>query len=274
MGSQVCNYDFTLPKNEEFLTKDDVIAKVLTGWCKNWVFQLEQGDTGYQHWQGRVSLIKKRRLKELVNKWCVGGHISVTSNNGGKTFGYVMKEDTRLEGPWTSEDAVRPPLTRQLRAFVQLELRPWQAQIRDLCHTTDDRSINIIIDKVGNIGKSIFAEYLEYEGLATEIPPFRLMEDIMQCCMSLAESKVYLIDMPRGMKKDKLGEFYSGLECLKNGVMYDKRYSFKKRRIDRPQVIVFTNVEPCLELLSIDRWIMWDINANYELIRRDLGASL
>ena len=79
----------------------------------------------------------------------------------------------------------------------------------------------------------------------------------MQCCMGVSPQKCYLIDIPRAMKKDKLASFYSGLEALKNGVMYDKRFHFKKRRIDRPQVIVFTNTLPDWDLMSRDRWQVW-----------------
>lgn len=265
MTSQVATYDFTLPKNGEYTTHEDIKTKVLDGWCKKYVFQLEQGDTGYLHWQGRVSLIKKRRLSELTGKWCIGGHISITSGVNSTSFDYVMKQDTRIEGPWADTDAERPPLTRQLRSFLEFSLYPWQQQVVDICSVTDDRSINVIVDNVGNIGKSIFAEYLEYRELATEIPPFRTMEDIMQCAMGMAIAKTYLIDMPRGMKKDKLGEFYSGLEALKNGIMYDKRYAFKKRRIDRPNIFVFSNCAPVMSLLSADRWKIWRVTEDFRL---------
>jgi hypothetical protein len=60
------------------------------------------------------------------------------------------------------------------------------------------------------------------------------MEDIMEFVMNFKAYPSYSVDMPRGMKKDKLGEFYSGLECLKNGYAYDKRYEGKRRRFDRP----------------------------------------
>ena len=60
--------------------------------------------------------------------------------------------------------------------------------------------------------------------------------------------------MPRGMKKDKLADFYAGLEAIKNGVTYDKRYVGKKRRMDRPQIFVFTNMLPAFEFMSLDRW--------------------
>lgn len=91
------------------------------------------------------------------------------------------------------------------------------------------------------------------------------MQDIMQCCMGIPGQKCYIIDMPRALKKEKLAGFFSGLEALKNGVMYDKRHSFKKRRIDRPQIVVFTNSYPDTSLLSPDRWVI------YTMRERDLS---
>lgn len=153
------------------------------------------------------------------------------------------------------------PLTRQLKTFMKVieetGMYEWQKKLYQLVQQEDDRTIKVIYDATGNAGKSIFCEYLMYNKLAFEIPPLRSMEDIMQMSMCIKPQKCYLIDMPRGMKKDKLGEFYSGLECLKNGYMYDKRYSFKMRRIDRPQICCFTNMLPKMELLSADRWELY-----------------
>jgi hypothetical protein len=72
--------------------------------------------------------------------------------------------------------------------------------------------------------------------------------------------------MPRGMKKDKLGDFYSGIEVIKNGVAYDKRYTAKKIRFNRPRIFVFTNTLPELNLMSKDRWVIWTI-INNDLIK-------
>ena len=262
--SQCATWDFTI-SCEKFPDKNKLFV-LLSGWCKKWVFQQEFAPTkdadgevidpkiGYLHWQGRVSLMKKKRQTEINKQIPIPGKWSPTNNcvHEGHNFNYVMKFDTRVDGPWTDMDySEPPPLTRQLKTFLDQEMRPWQKQLKEMVIEEDDRSIKLIVDKQGNSGKSIFSEYLEYEHLAYEIPPFRLMEDIMQCAMSIKGQKCYIIDMPRALKKDKLSEFYSGLECLKNGVCYDKRYSFKKRRMDRPQVCVFTNVDPCWAYMSI-----------------------
>jgi len=287
-------YDFTLPKSKN--PDRNVIEKNLSEWAKRWVFQEEFAPTrdadgvfaigeidpeiGYAHWQGRLSLIKRRRLGELAaaTKHVFPGiHWSITTTevHNGNNFNYVMKADSRIDGPWTDQDyTVPPPLTRQLRIFKEQEPRPWQTKISELVKEEDDRSIKLIVDTEGNSGKSITCEYLEYEGLAWEIPPFRLMEDIMQCCMSIKSQKCYLIDMPRAMKKDKLSEFYAGLEALKNGVCYDKRYGFKKRRMDRPQVVVFTNRDPCWAYMSLDRWEIYDITPEFDMVKRESGAAL
>ena len=246
-------------------------------WAKKYVFQIEQGDTGYRHYQCRLHLIKKRRLSDIVKattKYWPGHsrHWSITSSDvhSGTDFDYVMKADTRVDGPWTESDYTPPaPMTRQLRAFMECEFYPWQKQVFDMVQELDDRSIKVIYDPVGSAGKSIFCEYLAYKKLVFEMPPLRAMEDIMQCAMCLPAQKAFIIDMPRAMKKDKLADFYSGLESLKNGTCYDKRYTFKMRRFDRPQVIVFTNTLPQWTYMSRDRWEVYNL-ANLELVKSDI----
>lgn len=262
----VVGYDFTFSA-AKIAGYADAIAPIKSIF-KKWVFQLEESEEGYLHYQGRGSLFKKMTLAAAIPKFAshlFNAHLSITSSSCHATsnFNYVMKLDTRIEGPWcdTDEGFEDPPvLTRQLAAFHKHELYPWQATLLQLIERFDDRFITCVVEPTGNNGKSILCEHLEYLRMAYEIPGMYCMEDIMQCCMSLPSKKCYLIDMPRAMRKDKLGPLYSGLECLKNGVMYDKRYSFKKRRIDRPQVVVFTNVAPDVLYLSSDRWDFYYID--------------
>ena len=63
------------------------------------------------------------------------------------------------------------------------------------------------------------------------------------------------------MKKSKLNRLYSGIENLKNGMMYDLRYHGKFRYIDEPN-IVFTNQPPEMSYLSRDRWAPWTVVDN------------
>lgn len=116
------------------------------------------------------------------------------------------------------------------------------------------------MDLPGGLGKSAFAEWLEYHSHAYEIPPFRLMEDIMQFVMCQERQSCYIIDLPRGMKESKMADFVSGIECLKNGVAYDKRYSGKKRRQNRPVIWLFGNNDFDSRLLTKDRWQYWHVN--------------
>lgn len=270
--SQCVGYDFTLKAEGQDLER---ILAFLREWCKEWVFQLEAGDeTGYKHYQGRCRLIKKRRPCELKTKWhdiMPGIHVTPTSGPAftQKEFCYVMKADTRIEGPWSSND-VQKTMTRRLKEFMDREMYPWQKKIIEMAKVYDDRTVKIILDTIGTRGKSTIAEYMEYHDLAYDLPPMLAMEDIMQACMGIPAQKAYIIDMPKGLRKEKLASFYAGIECLKNGVMYDKRYAFKKRRIDCPQIFVFTNHRPDTNLLSKDRWVGYEITVDYDLLEIEL----
>ncbi len=248
----------------------ETIIQSLTGVAKSFVFQKECGDSGYIHYQGRISLIKRRRATEkhlVLNLFKLKpNYLEPTSSPAslqGEAF-YVIKEDTRIDGPWSDKDE-KKHLTKQLSIFKGMTLRPYQQTLYEMSSIFDLRTIDLIYDNIGNIGKSLFSEFLEYEGLAEEVPPFRLMDDIFQWVASRPIKKCYIFDMPRAMKKDKLGDFYSGIEVIKNGVAYDKRYNAKKIRFDRPRIFVFTNSLPAWNLMSKDRWNVWEVNEKYEL---------
>lgn len=267
--SQVYVYDGTLAADKFGDTTQDVLISYLQKHCKKAVWQLEKGKkNGYLHYQIRISLKEKKFLHQLDPECKIT--FSITSDENKNNDFYVMKEDTRVDGPWKLEDFPIKIETTQLKIFKGFALRPYQETILEEIKKFDMRSIDLIYDTVGNVGKSIFSEYCEYLNLVEEVPPFRLMEDIFQWVYGMPKKKAYFIDMPRGMKKDKLGEFYAGIEVIKNGVAYDKRNYAKKCRFDRPRIFIFTNTLPNFELMSKDRWKVWNVNMKYELEPYDI----
>jgi len=256
-------WDFTL--KAEGLTPQEV-GEYLRSKCKKYAYQLERGEaTGYMHYQGRVSLHKKVRLSGLLslcNEWEGKCHWSVTSSEGAKGAFYVMKEQTRAEGPWSDKE-YEPP-RRELKTVTKMKengLLPWQASLLEKTKDYDDRKIHIVIDSDGNSGKSAFCKWVWQHKLGQPVPPMMCAEDLVQFVKSLPYSGLYVIDMPRAMKKTKLYGLYSGIETLKNGMVYDKRYKGVFEYIDEPNIIVFTNTPPKMSYLSRDRWQLWTITS-------------
>ena len=272
-------FDITIPR-DQYASWEVLYAKLI-GWANKFAFQLEKGVTGYEHWQVRLNLIH-RKACAAVKAECIpsiGGHWTLTSNgvhSNPKAFNYVMKEDTRLEGPWTDESMPRekPTLTSQIENFIELmeadRLHPYTHDIIAKVKNYDERHLNYVWDPHYNSGKSVLCEYFDYIGVGEEIPgTIKYGEDIMQFAMSFPSAKVYTFDLPAAMKKEKMNELYTALEMLKNGFLYDKRYHGKKRRINRPQVWVFANNLPKYDLMAPDRWITWYITPDKRLVRYD-----
>lgn len=256
--SSCCVWDVTCPA-DRFTVGN--LRKHFSAHCKKYAFQLEQGASGYRHFQCRVSLKQKSRKATLVASSfnLAGFHISCTSTANKDNDFYVLKDDTRIEGPWTDKDK---PSLLTVDKMEATGLFPWQQSIVDEVHAYDDRRIHIVIDRTGNIGKSALCKYLYMKQDAVIVPPLMDEKDLMQYTMSFDPSKLYVIDMPRAMKKSKLNRLYSGIEQLKNGMMYDLRYHGKFRYIDEPNIIVFTNQPPKMSYLSRDRWCLWTVRNN------------
>lgn len=263
--SLVYHYDWTLSADDY---KFDEIIEGFKGIAKKYSFQLEESDGGYKHYQGRLSLIKKRRIGEalkLIKPIFEKIHISVTSNNGLNENFYVLKQDTRIDGPWCDTDVKPLYIPRQIREIKQLY--PWQESLIEFSGEWNTRHINVIIDVFGNIGKTTLATFMSLKGMGRSIPFCNDYKDIMRMVMDMPTSRCYLIDLPRAISKDRLFQLYGGIETIKSGYAFDDRYHFKEKFFDCPNIWLFSNVWPDEDLLSRDRWRFWEIGEDKRLGR-------
>lgn len=242
----ICVWDFTAFQYDISETRSLLKAN-----CKKWSFQEEMGSlNGTKHLQGRISLKTKQRLQGVVKMFPAGWHWSVTSNENRDNAFYVTKEETRVAGPWadTDEEIYIP---RQIRG---IELYPWQSQVIKDSETFNSRTVNVIIDTKGNIGKSTLKTYIGANRIGRAIPFVNDFKDIMRIIMDTSKMKLYVIDMPRALRKTELNNFWAGIEELKNGYAWDDRYKFREQYFDSPAVWILTNEIPDTSLLSRDRW--------------------
>lgn len=261
----VVMYDFTYDIKEPTESYVQVLTQ-LKGLVKKLVFQMEKGDSGYLHFQGRFSLIKKRRKQELLKLFkshekTPPRYLAPTSNPTflkGDNF-YVLKLDTRIEGPWTEAD-FQVYIPRQVREMINL--RPFQKQIIDSRNEWDTRTINVIVDTLGNLGKSRLTSYIRAYKYGRYIPCINSYKDIMAIVLDTPTSQMYIFDIPRSISHKNLTECYSAIETIKDGYAFDTRYSFKEKSFDCPTIWVFTNTQPPEKLFSKDRWKFWKINSN------------
>ncbi len=262
MTNAICTYDFTCGMDKT--SKNDVIT-ILNKIAKKWTFQGERGDlNGYEHWQGRFSLKVKLRLINLQKKWPIKGKFSPTSKANKDNNFYVTKEETRIEGPYNEEEHTPIYIPRQVREIEKLY--PWQEAVIKKSDVWDTRHIDVIIDKKGNIGKTILQTYMRSYRKGRILPYCNNYKDLLRMVCDMPTSNCYVIDMPRAIDKEKLHSMYSGIESIKNGYAYDDRYHFKEKIFDCPNIWVFTNTVPDMSLVSIDRWRLWEVKGN-ELVK-------
>jgi len=267
MNNPCCGYDFRFNADcLDFQNIIDMLKKI----AKKFTFQKEEGDSGYVHYQGRLSLIKKRRKMEALKLFEVPPNYFEPTSNPDYTKGdafYQMKEDTRVDGPWTDEDE---PLyiPRQIREMG--ELRPFQQSIVDKANEWDTRTINLVYCNKGNLGKSSLVGYCRAHRIGRALPPVNDYKDLLRIVCDLPTSRMYMFDMPRSLNKDRLYQFYSAVETIKDGYAYDDRYSFKEKSFDCPNIWIFSNILPDLSMLSQDRWKLWDIDDTFNLRRKKI----
>jgi hypothetical protein len=267
--------------NEEYAAID-VLLEWMPQFAKKWVFQLEQGEQNeYRHWQGRMSMHKKAFKNEVLQMFrnSIGyAPNDVSPTHDAKSFSYVMKLQTRIEGPWRDdkEALYMPP---QYEMDYE-SMYPYQKVIYDSREVYDKRHINFVYCPSGNIGKSTIAHHMFFKGLAYMIPPYSDGDKISQFFCSylstrkVRDPKVVFLDCPRSMKQYKMSGIYRAIESIKCGCVTDTRYGGTIWGFKSPQVWVFSNEKPYIKALSQDRWKVWEVNEKMEFVEMDVDTIL
>lgn len=262
-----CVWDLRVNCTED--TEPDALHSWLRENTKKWAFQKERGEGGQIHWQIRFSLKTKERWEGVWKRlgcWDLKTHniewrLAPTSTTNRDNLFYVLKEESRIDGPWTDEDEAIPVQVQKMK-----KLYPWQEACRDIIGKPNDRHVNVIVCKKGGTGKSSFALFLRTMNLATIIPFCNDYKEFMQMVMCAPKRGCYVVDIPRAISKERLNQLWGAIETVKSGYAFDTRYHFKDAVFDSPAIFVFCNEAPDQTQLSRDRWVVWTISEALELV--------
>lgn len=262
-------WDLTL-WNPDLVQKDEMVQWLEQN-AKKWVFQLERGEeSGKLHYQGRFSLEKKDRWPSGVPKHWVGNMAPTSKNGSEKLWTYVMKEETRVDGPWM--DCEKPTYVPQ--RLRNATLRGWQKRLFEELEKQDDRDIILVHDPVGGTGKTFALMYALVHKGAVYVPStcdtVQQMAGALLCKMRRPDVRYpVIVDVPRAtcLNPAKFAQVFAAVETWKAGYITDGRHHYREFLCEPPRMVVFYNRLPkgikWDDLLSLNRIKFWsDFNDN------------
>lgn len=213
---------------------------------KNWTIGFEEGNNGYRHYQ--IRLVSSN---DNFFEWCKAhiptAHVEKASTERG--------DYERKSGYFISSDDTNQ--IRQVRFGTPNKL---QKKILQEVRTQNDREIDVFYDPTGNHGKTWLSVHLYERGKAMVIPRASTTPEKISAyvCSAYRGEDYIIIDIPRARKIT--AELYEAIEELKDGLVFDHRYSGHCRNVRGVKLIIFTNTKLDTKQLSHDRWRLHGIS--------------
>lgn len=211
--------------------------------------------TKKKHFQGYVSFAQKGRpftlgLPKKVHWEKAGGkpehnHAYCSKEGKYKAWGTLKKFEPyrfELEGP----------------------LYPWQQEVLEILKKDPDpRCIYWIWESTGRTGKTDFGKHLHscYPELGV-FPCGGKAADMKNMVVEMLQTggnfpRSVIVDLPRGYDHTHLS--YAGLEEIKNMFFYSGKFHGGVVNGPKPHMVIFSNEEPLMHMLSADRWRVAEI---------------
>lgn len=223
----------------------------------SYIFSEELGKSGKTpHLQGYVELKKRKRLTAMV-RWFndLSNKASFRKANGSleQNIEYITKEGGNVYDNCRPEYIYREEPTEKLKFLVKL--------IDEYSYPKGDRLVHVVVDRVGNLGKTEFARWCELTYQRCIITGGKAADMKNQVVEYYKKNKkhpkIVIIDIPR----HTLGYVsYTGLEEIKNMLFYSGKYEGGMINGNKPFVLMLMNEYPTTEWLSADRWKIYELN--------------
>lgn len=271
-------WSVTLGEHFNPLPSVDRMKTILDEFCKQWMFQEELGaQLGGRHYQIRIILPKAEskatllsifgcRIKDIKDITFLP-ESNKSIEQGGLAF-YVMKDDTRVAGPW-SDPSYSTPRSRDWVPDMCKDIvdnpRPWMTTLNGIIEgPPSHRSILWIctLDGLGGVGKSLWNTWFEASGLGCWVgdgTPVQIKEAV---CLE-GERRAYSCDMPKTFAHDnRIGDYINTIETIKNGFIKTSMHGKRKKLVMnmRPHFIVFANTLPPYHMLTDGRIVCYTID--------------
>lgn len=148
-------------------------------------------------------------------------------------------------------------LKEQVVEELELELRPWQAELeREMDTFPSDRRVIWYYDKKGGEGKTLMSKWLRANKggmLLKSATGDRDMANLIKNEMDKGwRGRVIVLDLTRSYESHK--SIYSVIEAIKDGEMTSTKYNGGLVTIPRCHLVVFANFMPMVGKMSLDRW--------------------
>lgn len=225
-----------------------------------WCFQLERGANGTYHYQGQM-YFSGARTRDCVRRILGRAHVEPLRDCK-SSLRYVTKEDsTFVRGPWAKGIQV---IYKEATIWND---RAWQKSLREkIDGPKNDREIIWIADHKGNMGKTVFAKHLIQSRANTLFVSGKAADAQYAISKLVAEGKapkLVLFGFPRS-KEAYVS--YEAMENIKDGLFFNSKYESGMVCFDSPVVVVMANFAPKREQMTADRWSVYSINDDMELV--------
>jgi len=199
-------------------------------------------------------------------------HVSPCSSEGLTALKtYVMKSESRIAGPWSDKTGVNKTIEvvpeydgtgwDGKSEFHEDTWHPFQKEVAEFCEQSVIKAGRVTwnYDPVGQTGKSTIAKYCGFKGLA-HVLEFADHRDIAHYVSTNPPRRTYYFDFSRN-KSAKMSwhDVFTTIEQVANGEIFNSKYHTAKFYFRRPNILVNANTVPNLSVLSIDRWLVYEI---------------
>jgi hypothetical protein len=288
MNTNSKNWSLTWETNrlQRKLPPVNELQKFFNKYADQAIFQIEEGkQKKNKHIQGIFILSCYRKSKKVTFKLFEQNF----KNTAGLTLSpvhdrlalesYVQKEDGRIAGPYYAGN-------KQVynEEMATIPLRKWQKDLFDLITGPDqeklkDRIVIWVEDPQGRAGKSWFQKWLRcgQRKIQTRNLPIDRSDRLAAAINIIAKTTsidAYCFDLTRTKGFDQHYEdLFNTVEHIKNGMVISCwRGIYEEALFSPPIVLLFSNreVEPFVRYLSYDRWKVFTIDENQNLVQRKI----